>query len=245
MNLKRLLGISVILNLIFVPVGTVYLIRKAEFLRAQYVKSHRTLAEVLPVKVENFVSTLDYQWQEQLFEAEPVQNGAIVFLGDSITWEGHWQQVWRGKTGQNILNRGITGDTMDGVIARVDEVMRHHPHKIFIMIGINDLRFQQKNSRELMIQYEILLRKIVEKSQDTDVYLQSLLPVRGEMNRAITEVNQALSELADGRRVHYVDIHSLMTDSKGELREDLTFDGVHIRAIGYKMWQECVWSLVN
>jgi len=51
--------------------------------------------------------------------------------------------------------------------------------------------------------------------------------------------------LADGRRVHYVDLHSLMLDAEGELKNEWTFDGVHIRAIAYRGWRELVWPLVT
>lgn len=188
---------------------------------------------------------LDYQWQEQLFEEEPIQNGAVVFVGDSITALGLWQHVWQRKIREPILNRGLNGDTMDGVVARIDEVLRHHPRKIFIMIGINDLRTQHYRPDDLAGKYEVLLHKINEKSPEAQVYLQSLLPVWGEMNKAVTELNRQLSELADGRNVHYIDIHSLMTDSEGQLRKEWTFDGVHLRAIGYQAWREFVWPLIS
>jgi lysophospholipase L1-like esterase len=247
MNRKILLGLSLSLNLILIPIGSVYLIRWAEVSRTRHVetKQGQQTFQSARARGDDFVSTLDYQWQERLFEEEPIQNGAIVFLGDSLTEAGNWQHVWRGRIPEPILNRGLVGDTMEGVIARLEEVTRHRPRKIFIMIGINDLSFEQKKPDDLVKQYVSLLHEINEKSPGSQAYLQSLLPVRGEQNTAVKAVNKRLSELADGKNVQYVDIHSRMTDSQGMLREDWTFDGVHIRAIAYQTWRDQVWPLVK
>jgi lysophospholipase L1-like esterase len=245
LNQRIVIGVSLVLNLIFVPPGSVYLIRKAGFLRTLSAETQQSLQSTQPEIAEDYVSTLDYQWQKHLFEEEPLQNGAVVFVGDSLTSEGHWQQVWREQTLQPILNRGLVGDRMEGVIARIEEVTRHHPLKIFIMIGINDLRFEQKKPDDLVNQYRTLLHKINEESPASRVYLQSLLPVRGETNKTVTKVNEQLSRMADGKSIHYVNLHPLMTDSQGELRDDWTFDGVHLRAVAYQTWRDQVWPLVK
>ena len=245
MNRRKLLRLSLALNLAFILLGTIYLIRKIEFWTTHSVKAQRTVQSAGPPTEGDFVSTPEYRWQEGLFEEEPIQNGAVVFLGDSITAGGFWQYVWRGKAQQPILNRGLACDTMEGVIARIDEVMRHRPRKIFIMIGINDLRFQDDKPGDLLNQYKILLHKIDERQPEAQIYLQSLLPVWGETNKAVEEVNQGMSKLDDGKRVHYLDIHYLVTDSKGELGREWTFDGIHIRAAAYQKWRDSVWPLVN
>jgi len=40
---------------------------------------------------------------------------------------------------KKVLNSGIEGDITSGVLARLDEVIRHQPAKLFICIGTNDL----------------------------------------------------------------------------------------------------------
>ena len=53
-------------------------------------------------------------------EEKTRQQHAIVFFGDSIT-QG-WSDDFRGKfPGLNAANRGISGDTSRGLLARVDE----------------------------------------------------------------------------------------------------------------------------
>lgn len=248
MNRNLLLVLSLSLNLVFSSVGSVYLIRRAEHVKSRDIENQHeatTLRGRHIAKGEDFLSTLDYQWQARLFEDEPIQNGAIVFVGDSLTHGGQWQSVWRGRTLLPILNRGPVGDRVEGVIARLKEVTRHHPREIFIMIGINDLIFEKRTPDELIRLYMNLLHEVREKSPESQVYLQSLLPVRSEHNGAVSEVNARLSEIADGQKVQYLDIHSRMTDSNGMLRDDWTFDGVHLRAVAYQTWRDQVWPLVK
>ena len=40
----------------------------------------------------------------------------------------------------SLANYGISGDTVDGVLARVPSILASHAKKVLVMIGINDLR---------------------------------------------------------------------------------------------------------
>ena len=61
----------------------------------------------------------------------------IVFLGDSITeGGGDWNNYFGTK---NIVNRGISGDTTLGVLARLSEICFYKPISLFLLIGINDI----------------------------------------------------------------------------------------------------------
>jgi lysophospholipase L1-like esterase len=57
-------------------------------------------------------------------------------LADSITAFAQWDNIFPGKA---IANRGIPGDTIDGIFARLGAVVQMSPRKVFIMAGINDL----------------------------------------------------------------------------------------------------------
>ena len=58
-----------------------------------------------------------------------------IMLGDSITDEGQWDELLNNDT---IENRGISGDTIDGVLDRLDTINKNI-EKVFIMIGVNDI----------------------------------------------------------------------------------------------------------
>ncbi|HKM19400.1 MAG TPA: hypothetical protein VJY14_05000, partial [Aliarcobacter sp.] len=59
-------------------------------------------------------------------------NIEIMMLGDSITDEGEWSELW----GKVVQNRGISGDTTSGVLDRLYTVNKNIK-KVFIMIGVN------------------------------------------------------------------------------------------------------------
>ena len=69
------------------------------------------------------------------FEALPKVADAVVFLGDSITEGGVWDEWFRELL---TLNRGIGGDTVGGVLDRLDSAL-YEPRAISLLIGTNDL----------------------------------------------------------------------------------------------------------
>ena len=77
-----------------------------------------------------------YEQRASHFRSLVSKKKCIVFLGDSLSDGAEWSELF---SRQDILNRGISGDTSTGVLDRLDEVVRHQPKKIFLLIGINDI----------------------------------------------------------------------------------------------------------
>src|SRR5690606_7305518 len=74
---------------------------------------------------------------KNIFESIEVAETDKIFVGDSITDHGEFQEYFPGQT---VLNRGISEDTSDGVLNRIKEVAERKPREVYIMIGINDIR---------------------------------------------------------------------------------------------------------
>ena len=70
------------------------------------------------------------------FTAFPVEPGDVVFLGDSITDEGRWAEMFPNLV---VHNHGISADRTDHVLMRLDQVTKGQPGMVFLMIGTNDL----------------------------------------------------------------------------------------------------------
>ena len=65
--------------------------------------------------------------------------GAVVFLGDSIT-QGWGEGLGAAFPGVKVANRGISGDTTRGVLFRLQEdVLALNPAAVVLLIGTNDL----------------------------------------------------------------------------------------------------------
>jgi lysophospholipase L1-like esterase len=238
-----LLTLSLLANLVFVPLGAWAMYRR--WRAAQARKPVSIAAAIETPQPRGFPATADYAWPQSLFSAEPVQPGAIVFLGDSLVAGGRWEQVWPGPSPAPVLNRGIAGDTMDGVLGRLDEALRHRPRALFVMAGINDLRFEERPPEWLAGKFRELVERARAASPDTSIHLMALLPVWGEGNAQVRAVNVQLAALAAAESVQLIDLGPLVADASGELDRELSFDGVHLRAAGYAKWREAVRPLVG
>jgi lysophospholipase L1-like esterase len=202
---------------------------------AQSPVTNQRLFDTIPFLPEH------YQSKVARFESEPAIPGSIVFLGNSITEGGQWHEL----TGNsNIINRGIGGDITFGVLQRVDEVIRHKPSKVFILIGINDIG---KDIPDAVIAdncRKIILR-LQKGSPETRIYLQSILPlnpdVRGfpqhyDKQSHVVNTNKLLANVARSTTVTFLDLHALFLDADQNLDEKFTADGLHLNESAYKKW---------
>ena len=62
-------------------------------------------------------------------------------------------------------------------------------------------------------------------------------------NENINKLNKAIEELADGEKIFYIDVNEIFSDSEGNLNSELSGDGIHVSAKGYKKWEE--WFLTK
>ena len=178
-------------------------------------------------------------------EGPAAGTGPVVFLGDSITEGGIWSELFPGVP---VRNRGIGGDTTRRVLARVDEVHRLAPRRIFLMIGVNDLNAGMPLA-ETEANLRALLDDLARNLPATEVVVQSLLPVNDRWlghadNAGILAINRILKREADARGLRYVDLNPLFQGPGGQLRRDLSNDGIHLLGPGYEIWREAISALV-
>jgi len=171
------------------------------------------------------------------FRTLPDPENEICFLGDSITDGCEWQEL----TGiPRVTNRGISGDTAWGVLARLDEVTEGRPEKIFLMIGTNDLA-RGKTPIEVRDKIAEVIDAVNSRSPRTTICLQSVLPtdesnVDRYRNELITLLNVELRRLAAATGVVWIDLAPVFKDDNGILRGDLSEDGLHLNGKGYELW---------
>ncbi len=176
-----------------------------------------------------------------LFKNEKNSIGKILFLGNSITEGGNWRKLLKDSS---VVNRGISGDNTFGVLQRLDEVTRHKPLKLFLLIGVNDLSKNIPN--EVIIENIFaIVSKIRAGSPKTIIYVQSILPVnptvKGFMIRFskqddILVINKQLAKYQEALKYTYVDIHDQFLGQSKLLDARFTGDGLHLNAAGYVHW---------
>jgi lysophospholipase L1-like esterase len=183
------------------------------------------------------------------FSSDPAKDDDIIFIGDSITEGG---REWSSKFNiTNIKNRGISGDVTDGVIARLGEIFYFKPKAVFIMIGVNDL-FNLHYKKEIPSPEYVgnnvlsIIEQINEKSPETKVYLQTLLPTHEDfMNQNILKVNTMLKQQKGERSYILIDLNASFKNDKGFLKEAFTYDGVHLNENGYDHWVKILKPMIS
>jgi lysophospholipase L1-like esterase len=179
-----------------------------------------------------------YLQRVSFFDAHPAQNGDILFLGDSLTAGGNWDEIFPGL---HIKNRGINADTTRGVLARLDSLTSGTPAAIFILIGTNDLPwFENRHDKAILATYRQILEKIQTESPSTKIFIESLFPRAHFHAKRIREFNPKLKVLAESLGVQYIDVYSRLVDSKGDLYAELNNDQLHLLAPGYQLWAEAL-----
>ena len=179
-----------------------------------------------------------YVQKKSIFETLDTKGADKIFLGDSITDHGEFPEYYPDET---VLNRGIAEDTSEGVLNRINEVKSRNPKEVFIMIGVNDIA-----AGTSMKTYQKNMERIIQTFDpaETRVVVQSILPVNTESfsnnlsNEKIHQFNKALKETAQRHQAEYADLHPHFEDEKGQLKKDITIDGIHLKGSGYDMWVE-------
>lgn len=183
-----------------------------------------------------------YYHRKSLFEALPNAENEIIWLGDSITDGNQWAELFGNP---RMKNRGISGDITDGVLYRLGEVTESKPAKVFIMIGVND--FARDRSVDYVLKnYEKMVDRIRADSPDTEIYIQSILPVNDafpqfpshtDETADIRAANERLKKLAAEKGATYINLFDDMSIAGNKLNPDYTEDGLHLNGKGYLVWK--------
>ncbi|HNR02023.1 MAG TPA: GDSL-type esterase/lipase family protein [Anaerolineaceae bacterium] len=182
------------------------------------------------------IETNHYLQRADFFRRYPVNRGDIVFLGDSITDGGCWEELFPGVP---LKNRGINADDTHGVLKRLDEILIPQPRAIFLLIGTNDLPwFTYRNDETILKTYSRILDRCRALSPDTVVYIQSLLPRRKSFAARIRRINTQLEALAEQHGYPFINLYPAFADPEGALQASLTNDHLHLMAEGYTRWVE-------
>jgi lysophospholipase L1-like esterase len=164
-----------------------------------------------------------------------------VFLGDSIT--ENWLLADPALFSGGVVNRGISGQTSPQMLVRFEaDVVALHPRVVHIMAGTNDLAGNTGPTSARQFQNNIVAMCDLARSHGIRVVLASippaaLFPWRVGVRPApqIRELNAWLRHYAAERKLVYVDYYAALAGPEGEMRADLTHDGVHPHRKGYAL----------
>jgi len=179
------------------------------------------------------------------FKANPLQNGDIVFVGNSITeLGGNWGQRFNNS---KVKNRGIAGDVTAGILNRLAEIYYYKPKKVFLKIGINDLFHNELTPEYVANNIKSIVDKIHLESPNTKIYVQTILPTANNnpSKERIAATNTILKAMPPANYLQIIDLHSRFADQNDLMVGSYTNDGLHLTELGYLAWQYYIIEFVN
>ena len=186
-----------------------------------------------------------YGQRATLFDILGVDSTSVVFLGNSLTQGCEWHEL---LDMPQACNRGIVGDIIAGVDERLKCVTDGKPAKIFLMIGVNDVS-HNLTADSIATAIENLVGRIQAETPGTKLYLQSCLPINNSFGRykniigkeqTVRDINALLEPMAGRKGIEWINLYPLFADSEGNLRAELTNDGLHLLGPGYLIWKEAL-----
>lgn len=172
-----------------------------------------------------------------------------VFIGDSRTvglrdYGGLSNATFYATVGLNVYDMWTEEFCeVDGEKCTLEEaLLKQQYKKVYFQIGINEMGRGTVDS--FMQAYEASVQKIAQLQPNAIIYVQGIMGVTKEKsdsdkifnNTGIQARNGRISELADNKRIFYIDMNEAVCDAQGNLKEEMTFDNLHLYASKYNIW---------
>jgi lysophospholipase L1-like esterase len=196
-----------------------------------YSYNHNSQAQSANLYLENG----NYAVQIGMYKHFKPSQFDVVMLGNSLTYNANWNELLGRK---NIANRGISSDITAGYLHRLSYVYQLKPKICFIEGGVNDV-YSNYSVKDILDNYSKIIdtlraHNIIPIIQST-LFVASKREYSQKKNDEIRELDELLSGYAQKHGIEYLDINSLVTRN-GFLKNDLTYDGIHLNAEGYTFW---------
>jgi lysophospholipase L1-like esterase len=182
-----------------------------------------------------YLQNENYEVQIEMYKHFKSSQFDVVMLGNSLSYYANWNELL-GRT--NIANRGIVSDITTGYLHRLGFVYQLNPKLCFIEGGVNDV-YANYSAKEVFRNYSKIIdtlraHRIIPIIQST-LFVASRRENSVEKNKEIQKLDELLADFAQKHSIEYLGINSLVSQN-GFLRDDLTYDGIHLNAKGYSLW---------
>jgi lysophospholipase L1-like esterase len=182
-----------------------------------------------------YLQNQNYQLQVGLYDLYKTSRADVVMLGNSLTYGVNWNELL-GRS--NIVNRGIISDVTEGYLERLEYLYRLQPKLCFVEGGVNDL-YANVDPKTVLHNYTRIVEEL--SSHGIIPVIQSTLFVgarwhdAAKKNREIAQLDAELKDYAVKKGITFLDLNAHVS-SEGLLRDELTYDGLHLNAKGYALW---------
>lgn len=174
-----------------------------------------------------------------------------LFIGDSRTMglaeyadiEG---AVFFANTGMNIYRLYSLKNAVHDQELNLEDILAEKQfRKIYLMLGINELGYDEKQTVK---RYEEEVLKLRELQPEAEIVLEANLHVTTARsgrdsifnNENINEINGNIRQIAEKYGFSYIDVNEIFDDETGGLNPEYTHDEVHVLGKYYQQWADWI-----
>lgn len=186
----------------------------------------------------------------------------IVFIGNSIVngfpydRNNDFVSLYRDSTGYDVINKGINGDTVNGVMRRFSEdVLSYKPDMVVIMTGTNEFIYKELLPEQCMNNIMNLVN--LARNEGIEPVLLTPIPVEPKMAKnswvvcgnvdyeivqeQIIQLKNLLIRCGEQNNIKIIDTNFAYSRYVDLVGEQLAyFDGIHPTREGHKLLAEVV-----
>jgi lysophospholipase L1-like esterase len=184
-----------------------------------------------------------YEAENKTLPAPAVNDKRVVFLGSSIFefWKTRMPQYFLDH--KNYIDRGISGQIAPQLLIRFrQDVINLKPRAVIILAGSNDIAGTTGHVTNQRIMDNIISMVQLARVNNIKPILCAYLPVhdypwRKGLNPSekIIALNKEIQAYAIANKLTLIDYFTPLANSQNGQKEELTIDGVHPNAEGYKI----------
>lgn len=168
----------------------------------------------------------------------PLNPGDVVFAGDDQVALGPWAEAFGTL---RVRNRGIVGNTLEGLTQQVDRFIAARPTALFLSIGARDLAHPHRPLTVEAVAAGVgeVLQRVRRGSPETDVYVLAALPSPdvsvGDSAHAgsLASLNGRLAGVAEVAGADYLDTAGSFLAPSGTLHPTYTEGDGQLNGAGY------------
>ncbi len=187
--------------------------------------------------------------EEELSPEEFFQN--TLFIGDSRTmglaeYADLTGAVVFANTGMNIYRLySLKNGVRDQEAYLEDVLAKNQFRKIYLMLGINELGYDEGQTVK---RFEEEVLKLRELQPEAKIVLEANLHVTSERserdeifnNEGIDRINGNIRQIAEKYGFSYIDVNEIFDDETGGLNAQYTHDEVHVLGKYYQQWADWI-----
>lgn len=180
-----------------------------------------------------------------------------LFIGDSRTIGlleyGEMEQATfyaaTGLTIHKIFDTPIVEQEGSKKRITIEEALQQRSFgKIYLMIGINELG--TGTDKSFAETYGEVIQRIRQLQPNAIIYIEAIMKVttsrseKGDYinNETIMSRNRGIRKLINNKDIFYLDVNPSISDNKGGMKEEYTFDGVHLKAEYTYLWKDFLYK---